>query len=282
LKIAVAMQVILTEGEQAKIRQTTNNLEVWSLSVKADTLFESFARDQNAKAREFYQKALELAPNYLHAWTYLGWTYYVDGLRYYAYYNRNESLRKAEEMARKALSIDNNYSEAIVLLSNIYLFKKMYDEAVTNGRKAIALDPGNADNHGAVAIVMQYAGEFNEAIALIEQGKRIQPYYPAWYENILGACYFMLERYEESAEALEKMIHRAKKEGGGKNYRIYLFLAATYSKMGRLKEAQNLVAKSLELNPKVTVKFWRKQFLYKNPAHTELVLDALRKAGLPE
>ena len=64
--------------------------------------------------------------------------------------------------------------------------------------------------------------------------------------------------------------------------RAYLMLAATYSMMGRLEEARDLVSKALEFNLKMTVDLWRKRFQYKNPEHTQRILDALRKVGLPE
>jgi adenylate cyclase len=41
LNIAIAMQVKLTEGEQAKVRHATDNLDAWSLAIKAQDLFET-------------------------------------------------------------------------------------------------------------------------------------------------------------------------------------------------------------------------------------------------
>ncbi|MCP4624951.1 MAG: hypothetical protein GY850_15710 [bacterium] len=64
--------------------------------------------------------------------------------------------------------------------------------------------------------------------------------------------------------------------------RFYLYLAATYSMMGRLEEARDLVSKALEFNPKMTVGIWRRRFQYKNPEHTVRILDALRTVGLPD
>jgi adenylate cyclase len=57
LNIAIAMQVKLTEGEQAKVRHATNNLDAWSLAIKAHDLFETYAREDIAKARELFKKS---------------------------------------------------------------------------------------------------------------------------------------------------------------------------------------------------------------------------------
>jgi len=130
---------------------------------------------------------------------------------------------------------------------------------------------------------MQNIGKFQEAIAMLKQAMRLNPYYPTWYLSRLGMCYQMVDRYEESAAAFEEAIKRFRKRGAGAPWdRAYLYLASIYSMMGRLDEAQDLVSKSLEFNPKMTVDLWRKGQQYKDTKHTERILDALRSVGLPE
>jgi hypothetical protein len=51
---------------------------------------------------------------------------------------------------------------------------------------------------------------------------------------------------------------------------------------GRLEEAKGFVAKAIELNPKITAESYGKSFMYKNFVYVEEILDALRKAGLPD
>jgi adenylate cyclase len=279
LNIAVAMQVELTEGEQARVRHQTGNIQAWSLAVKAHGLFETYRREDNAKARELFNRAVEFDPNYAYAWTYLGWTHWIDAVFYSAYYNQKEAFERAAGIAQRALSIDDNLSDAHALLSAVNLSQRKFDEAVAAGQKSVALDPNSAENHAVVAITMQNVGEFETAITLLKQAMRLHPYYPRWYLGRLGMSYRMIGRYEESAAALEEYLERGKDK---KHSRDYLYLATTYSMMGRDEEARSLVAKALELNPKMSVESWRKRFLYKDPVNTERCLDALRKAGLPE
>jgi len=283
LNIAVAMQVKLTEGEQARVRHSTNNLEAWALAVKAHGLFETYAREDNAKARELFKKAVGLDPNYAYAWAYLGWTYWIDGVYHSAHYDRKKSFESSSKMAEKALSVDNKSSDAHALLGAINLSQKKYDEAEAFGKKTIDLDPNSSENHAIVAITMQNIGKFEEAIALVKQAMRLNPYYPNWYLARLGMCYQMVGMYEKSAASFEELGRRYRKKGTAAPLdRLYLYLASTYSMMGRLEEARDFVSKSLEFNPKMTVGLWRKRFQYKDPEHTERILDALRKAGLTE
>jgi len=130
---------------------------------------------------------------------------------------------------------------------------------------------------------MQNIGKFEEAIALVKQAMRLDPYYPSWYLARLGMCYQMVGMYEKSAASFEEMIKRFReREGTGPWDRAYLHLASTYSMMGRLEEARDFVSKALEFNPKMTVDLWRKRHQYKDPEHIERILDALRSVGLPE
>ena len=118
---------------------------------------------------------------------------------------------------------------------------------------------------------------------MVRQAMRLDPYYPNWYLARLGMCYQMVDRYEESAAAFEELIKRfQEREATAPWDRAYLYLASIYSMMGRLDEAQDLVSKSLEFNPKMTAELWRKRFQYKDPEHTERIIDSLRRAGLPD
>jgi len=279
LNIAVAMQVELTEGEQAQVRHQTENLQAWSLAVKAHGLFETYRKDDNAKARELFERSVELDPNYAYAWTYLGWTYWIDAVYYHMYYDRKEWLENAEKMAQKALSINDKSSDAYALLSGVYLAEGKYDEAVTAGNKAVSLDPNSSENHAIVAITMQNVGDGEAVVALIKQAMRLDPNFPPWYWYRLGIGYRLLGRYEESAAALKKRVDIAEK-ANKPNMGIYLSLATTYSMMGRVEEAKAAVAKALEVNPKITIETWCKSQLFKDPKEVEKIRHALSIAGL--
>ncbi len=123
LNIVIALQVKLTEGEQAIIHHSTESLEAWALAVKANGLLRTYAREDIASSRELFKKAVEIDPNYAYAWTLLGWTYRIDGVYNSAYYDRDKSFERASRMAEKALSIDDKSSYVHALLSALYLCK---------------------------------------------------------------------------------------------------------------------------------------------------------------
>lgn len=283
LNIAIEMELKLTEGEQARVRHSTDNLEAWSLASKAKGLFETYRMDDNLKARELFEKAVELDPNYAYAWVYLAYTHFMDGYIHSSQYNQKESFQHATEIAQKALSIDDKSSDAYTLISFTYLTQRRFDEALVAGKKAIALGPNDSENHAIVAILMQYLGDGEAVINLIKKAMRLDPYYPSWYRLRLAIGYQLSGRYEEAVATLEaelKRLEKAKTRIATGDYIIQLGI--TYAMMGRMEEARASVARALEINPKFAIESWRNRLLYKDPEHTERILEALRKAGLPE
>jgi adenylate cyclase len=57
-------------------------------------------------------------------------------------------------------------------------------------------------------------------------------------------------------------------------------LAVSYVRFGRDKEARAHAAEVMRINPNFSLETWRKTSFFKDPAHLERRLDALRKAGL--
>ena len=120
-EIAVALQVKLTEGEQARLRhRTTNNLQAWGYANQGYSLFEHYAKEDNAKARELFEKALELDPDYAWACTWLAWTHWVDG-RYGFSDSSTESFKQAAATAQKAVALDDSVPDVHALLGTISL-----------------------------------------------------------------------------------------------------------------------------------------------------------------
>ena len=62
----------------------------------------------------------------------------------------------------------------------------------------------------------------------------------------------------------------------------YLTLAASYSSLNRIDEANKTVDEILRLNPNFSLEYFSAMIPYKNKDTTETFVESLRKAGLPE
>jgi len=281
-KIIVELQVKLTEGEQARVSQkATTNLEAWSCAVRGLKLFERASRENNAKAMKLFERAVKLDPNYVWAWVRLAWTHLVASRHPEWGQAPSESFRKVVQISQKVLALDDTDSDVHALLGTTYSRQKRYKEAIAEGKKSIDLGPTNAQAHVILAATMNRVGRFDDAIPLVKKAMRLHPYYPAYYLMWLGSAYRMTGRYKEALTVYKQLLDRSLK-GEFPAFAPHLFLAEVYAELGQDEEARAHVAEVLRLNPRFSLKRIRRigTYGYKDPAHLERRVNALRKAGL--
>jgi adenylate cyclase len=118
--VVSALHVRLVEGEQARVwHRGTKNFEAWECMMQGLQLFRHFTKDDNAKARVLFRKALDLDPNYAMGFVWLAWTYWSDA-RFHWADAVDDALTHADELARCASGIDDNLSEGHALLGAIF------------------------------------------------------------------------------------------------------------------------------------------------------------------
>lgn len=277
-QIIVELQVRLTEGEQARVsRQSTANMEAWNCAVKGLELFERPSRENIARAMDLFQRAVELDPGYVWAWVRLAWTHLVAS-KYSP--SPSESFKKAVEIARKTVAMDDSDADVHALLGNIYSRQHRYEEAIREGQKALALGPANAQAHVLLAATMNAVGRFDEAMSLVKRAMRLHPHYPAYYLMWLGVAYRMTGHYDEALATYEQLLERSKK-GEFPLTGAHLFLAEVYAELGQEENARKHAEEVRRLEPGFSLEKIGKlgTYTYKDPALLERRIQALRKAG---
>ncbi len=282
-KIVLSLQVELTEGERAYIwHEATDNFEAWSHTVRGYNLFLYNTKEDNVRARELFERAIKIDPEYSTAWTYLAWTHWNDAWLGWSE-SPDESLNQAIELAKKAQNLDDTQAGVHSLWSCIYLLQRQYEKAIAEGERAIALSPNNSESHAYLAWVLYNAGRFEEAVEVQKRAMRLSPYYPTWYLSNLGESLTMAGHYEEAIVANLELVDRCRKEKdqffemGG-----HVWLAVDYIMLGREEEARSHVAEAFKIDPDWSLEMEREIYSYKNPADLERHLGALRKLGVPE
>ena len=164
-----------------------------------------------------------------------------------------------------------------VLLAQAYFFLGRYDESEGEARKALALNPSDADALASLADFMRLSGRPEEAADLFTRAMRLDPLFPAWQLAWLGHAYFMTGMYDKAIQTLKRGVRR-----DADYIAFHLFLAASYAASGNLEEAKKEAAEVLKNNPEFTLKAYEGFIGHKNPADLERDLAAMRKAGLPD
>jgi adenylate cyclase len=278
-KIVVALQLELTPGDQARLyARSTNNLEAWSNVVKGYDLFYRWNKQDNTRARELFESAINLDPSYVSAWAWLALTYYYAAVRGWTD-SPADYFKRAHEAIQKALNLDDKSAHAHSILGLIYLLKKEHDKAIVEQKKAISLDPNDSFNYGRLGQIMFYAGQFEDAIELLKKAMRLSPYYPVHYLAFIGRSYAQLGRYEEAIPVFNEIVERCRR-GECPRWMGLPGLAYCYAELGREEEAMKFKDELLRLNPSWFEMENREPF--KDEAIRKNRYEQLRKLGLPK
>jgi len=275
MKVVTAMQVKLTEGEQARLyARTTDNLEAYLKYLEGWGYSRQFNREKNALARQIAENVISLDPEYAYGYSLLAWTHMIDvwlGMSKFP----KQSLKRAFALAQKAIEIDSSLQEPHRLLAHVYVLMRRHDAAISEGEKALELDPGSAGSHLTLGHVLLLSGRPQEAITLIEKAIRLNPYPPSSYLHNLAGAYRLMGRHDEAIRIGKKAIEREPSD-----QIAWIGLVASYSLAGRMEEARAAAQEIPRLNPKFSVEGWAKTNPYIDKTVVQQWAEAFREAGL--
>jgi TolB-like protein/class 3 adenylate cyclase/tetratricopeptide (TPR) repeat protein len=273
-KIVMTLQVEVREAELERIRRIpTENLNAYETLLRGVGYLGDRRKSTNAQARQMFERAIELDPGYAGPYLGMSVTYYREWL--YSWTSDPQTMKRAFELAQKAINRDDSDASAYRVLSMIYLWKdRQHEQAIAAAEKAIALDPNNASGYTALAETVKFAGRPEEVIKLMETAMRLNPRYPAYYLFQSGSSYYYIGRYEEALALLKRAVTRMPN-----HMPTHQYLAAIYTELGRKEEAQAELAEILRISPNHSLNGMAR-YPYKDPAYLERLRDHLRKAGL--
>jgi adenylate cyclase len=275
MKIITALEVKLTEGEQALVTGSgTNNLDAYLKVLQARELKRHQTIEANHKARLLVEEAIALDPDYAQAYRWLGGTHLVD-VWLGSTKSPRQSLKKAVEFARKALSLDDSLGGAHGLLGNLYIMINDYEKGIIEAERAVELEPSGADSHAFLGMGLRFAGRAEEAIPILQKAIRLDPHAPGWYLHTLAGAYRNVEKYEEATQWAERAVQQ-----NPENVLSRIALCSVYSLSGRMDEARAQAKEIMRLNPNFSVEQIARTNPQKNQVLKQRYTDALRKAGL--
>lgn len=277
MNIMIALQVKLTEGEQARLQaKYTNNLEAYVKYLQAREYFVQFSKEGNVLARQKYQESVALEPGYASAYAGLAGTYLQEAWVGWSE-TPEQSGALAMQYAQKCVALDESLSYAHAVLGIIHLFLRQWDKAIEESEIAVSLSPNSADSVVMLAITYRTVGRVEEALSMLEKAMRLNPMPPNWYLHEFGSCYRLMGRYEEAIAELKRVLNRSPDYLNSR-----LNLIATYVMSGEEEVARIEAAEVLKQSPNFSVARFLKHFPYKDQKTLDGLSEALRKAGLPE
>ena len=136
------------EQKQRLARRYTQNVEAYQLYLKGRYYWNKKTPDGFNKGIEYFQKAIELDPNFAPAYAGLATCYTNLGNYNFALVAPREVWAKAKAAATKAIEIDDTLAAGHAALAIVsYQWEWDWPTAEKEFQRALALDPGSASTY---------------------------------------------------------------------------------------------------------------------------------------
>ena len=202
-RIASILQVKLTADEAERHHYGgTANMEAHDSLLRGLERLWAYEQTSTEQAQIHFERAIALDPGYAAAHVWLAraltmrWIFFWD--------ERNEMLERAFQHVRMALDIDPQLPLAHAVLGWVQRWRGQKDAAMDAGRRAVVMDPNNADAYVFLSLSLSAANFGEEALHYIETGMRLNPHPSTLCQFALGLCYLVLEDYEKALQAFKR------------------------------------------------------------------------------
>ncbi|MBS0451499.1 MAG: transcriptional regulator [Proteobacteria bacterium] len=232
---AIDDEVELAERQRALLKPP-DSLDAWESYHRGLWHMYRFRRDDNERARGFFEKALLLDPTFARAHAALSFTHFQDAFQQWT--ERAPAVRLALDSAGRSISTDDRDPAAHWAMGRALWLHGEAEPSLEELESAVRLSPNFALGHYSLAFVHSQSGDPGKAVRAADQSRHLSPYDPMMFA-MLGAramALVRLGRYEEAAEWSLKAAARP-------NAHVHILGIAAHclALAGRLAEARGFV-----------------------------------------
>src|SRR5437588_9566618 len=250
-RIADSLQAKLTGSEeQALTVKPTNNPEAYDaylrgLAFEARSYF-NYSSDLVRKAAGFYERAVQLDPNFALAWARLSRAnanlYFGRGVETTS--ARRDAAKSALEHAQK---LEPNSPEALLALGYYqYWVLRDYGSAKTTFGRVSNVLPGSSEVPYALALVTRREGHWDQSIAYFEQALAVDPRNVPLLMDSAETC-AMFRQFPAALTLYDRVLDITPNDPDGMGAK-----ASIYQAQGNLQEAAKLL---VDVNARTPAQF---------------------------
>jgi TolB-like protein/Tfp pilus assembly protein PilF len=205
--ITEALQAKLTSREeQALAVKPTNNPEAYDAYLRG-LAFEarsSYSLDLFEKAIGFYERAVELDPNFALGWARLS---RADALLYFSGFDPTAARRDAAKSAlENAQKLQPNLPETLLALGYYqYWVLRDYGLAKTTFKSVQKILPGSSDVLNGLSAVSRREGHWDQSVAYSEQALALDPR-NVFLLNETASTYVMLRQFPAALKLYDRAL----------------------------------------------------------------------------
>lgn len=256
-------------------RGSTRNKDAYEHCLKGRAEYYQYKPASLAKALIHFEAATAVDPNYAEAFAYQA---YCRTSNYvFTWPGADNDLNCAEQLARKAIELDETSAIAFARLGWTLGFLSDRDRTIEAFEKALELDPSNAEVWHTYGETLNRLAVPVEALHRLETALGIDGYAPPSWEFARGHSRILLQDYDQALSHLLPVLDRVP---GFMPARVQL--TRLYAETDRLGEAADMVASISKLAPRYRMENALRMFPYPDAEHSERFERALKVAGFPE
>jgi adenylate cyclase len=274
--VTIAIVPAIADAEQHRaLRKPPGSLDAWAVYQRGLWHLSKFTASDNALAQKFFQRVIDLDPNFAGGHTGLAMAYFFARTTF-----QTRSLLEVrsliETLVRQAVALDSADAAARSWLSLTLLMLGDFGSALEEAEHALAISPNLASAHGVLGVTLTYSGRPKEGLAALWGYLRLDPRDPTrafFLQNVVTGLYFSSE-YETAIEMANRTIRSYPDYPPS-----YRWLAAALGQLDRSAEAKEALEKAIAVSPKSFDMYVRNRAPWFRPEDHAHMLDGLRKAG---
>jgi adenylate cyclase len=257
-------------------RKADENLNAYDYFLQGRESLFKMTPSANKRAKELFEKAVSINPEYAAAYAGLAEAYLSDWV---TGWSNKSSLSLGWDYAHKSVSIDDSDSRAHTVYGAACYWCREYDEAEFHLQRALTLNPGDTRALVHMARYQFLVGEPERSVAFAKEASVINPFGKIGIYQ--GQAFYAARQYSEAIQAFKTVQDPIAL--------IYGWLAMSYIQSDRQFEAKE-AAERFETQAKNEIlirktsegwgEFYSERWPFKNPEDLEHMLSGLRKAGL--
>jgi adenylate cyclase len=274
--IAAAVEPELHATEERRAISTSSaNVAAYDLVQRGNWHHNKFTSSDAEEAQRLFALAIETDPACAPAYASMAYTkYWVAQMGWSQ--DHQKTLHEAHEFARKAAALDEKDARAHMYLGQVSLWLRRHDDAITETRRAIELNPSLAQAYSVLGYALNCVGEFDAALKTVEYSLRLRP-----NDRTLARCIpaMSLAHYQLGAYGAAEQIARRAVTMNPIYWIGHQMLAASLGQLARKDEAAEEIADIRRREPAISRTAYSAKLPFRDTIYAKRLEEGLIKAG---
>jgi len=260
-------------------RKPLQGLHAWDVFHLGTKHFYKSTVEDNLEAQRLFRRAIELDSTLAQAYALLSYAI-VLSMTYFDVDPNDERLSEAVSIAKKGVALDEQDALTHFTHGRALLARKDYQDALAELESAVELNPSLAVVYCGLGDSLTYEGRFGEAIPYFEKAIALSPYDPQrWaFYSYRALAHLLARQFDQALDWAQKATRVP-----NCHYWPFAHRVSALGHLDQLDALQTAKAELLQRKPEFSCAFALRRLYYiKNPAHLQVYVEGLRRAGVPE